>query len=99
MRTLMILMLLLCGTSQAALDPLHEAQWAQEAGDYAKAATLYLPLAQDGNAIAQFNLGVLYTQGQIIQKDYRIAVQWYLAAAEQGHAQAQANVGLLYADG
>ncbi len=92
-------MLLVAGASQAEPDFLNEAQRAQEAGDYAKAATLFLPLAEKGDPLAQFNLGVLYTQGQIILKDYRVALQWYLAAAEQGHAQAQANLGELYVNG
>ncbi|MCX7192568.1 MAG: hypothetical protein NTY60_02935 [Proteobacteria bacterium] len=97
MRILIVLMLLFAAGAQA--DTLSEAQRAQEAGDYAKAATLFIPLASKGDQVAQFNLGVLYTQGQVIQKDYRIAVQWYLAAAEQGHAQAQANLAELYATG
>lgn len=85
--------------TQADPKALNEALRAKEAGDYAKAATLLLPLAEKGDPVAQFNLGALYTQGQIIQKDYRIAMQWYLAAAQQGHAEAQARVGGLYADG
>lgn len=75
---------------------LNAALRAQEAGDYAKAATLFLPLAEKGDAVAQFNLGVLYSQGRVIMQDNKIAMQWYLAAAEQGHAQAQANAGQMY---
>jgi len=90
---------LLTGSAVHAEPELNEALRAQEAGDYARAASLYLPLAAKGNPVAQYNLGVLYAQGQVIQKDYRAAVQWYLAAAEQGHAQAQAQLGLLYVSG
>jgi TPR repeat protein len=92
----LMMMLLLAGVSQAETDSLNEAQRAQEAGDYARAVTLLLPLAKKGNPVAQFNLGVLYTQGLIIQQNYPVAVQWYLAAAEKGHAEAQANLGQLY---
>ena len=100
MRIFIVLMLLLlAGATQAETDTLSEAQRAQEAGDYAKAAALFIPLAKQGDPVAQFNLGVLYTQGLVIMADYREAVQWYLAAAEQGHAQAQANLGELYAKG
>ncbi len=91
------LLFLLAGIAQA--EPLGEAQRAQEAGDYARAATLFLPLAAKGDPVAQFNLGLLYTQGLIIQRNYPVALQWYLAAAEQGHAQAQANLGLMYERG
>lgn len=99
MRILIVLMLLFAGATQAQTDTLAEALRAQEAGDYARAATLFIPLASKGDPVAQFNLGVIYTQGQIILKDYPAAMQWYLAAAEQGHAQAQANLGELYATG
>lgn len=100
MRIFFILFILLfAGASQAAPDDLNEALRAAEAGDDAKAATLFLPLAAKGDPIAQYNLGVLYTRGLVIQKDYRVAVQWYLAAAGQGHAGAEANLALLYKNG
>ena len=84
---------------QAEEGALAEAHRAQEAGEYAKAATLYLPLAKNGDATAQFHMGELYASGRVIQQDLQQTVQWYLAAAEQGHAQAQANLGELYAKG
>lgn len=100
MRIFFILfILLLSGASQAAPDALNEALRAEEAGDDAKAATLFLPLATKGDPVAQYNLGILYTRGLSIQKDYRAAVQWYLAAAEQGNAGAEANLAQLYENG
>lgn len=92
---------MLSGTNvlQAEEGALAEAHRAQEAGEYAKAATLYLPLAKNGDATAQFHMGELYASGRVIQQDLQQTVQWYLAAAEQGHAQAQANLGELYAKG
>jgi len=86
-------------TTLNTADNLAEAQRAQEAGDYARAATLFLPLATNGNPLAQLGLGEIYTQGLVIQADYHIALQWYLAAAEQGNAQAQAKLGELYTNG
>lgn len=99
MRILIVLMLLFAGLCHAEPDALNDALRAQEAGDDVKAANLLLPLAKKGDPIAQFNLGVLYSQSQVILKDYRIAMQWYLAAAQQGNAQAQDNAGELYAAG
>ncbi|WP_307752988.1 tetratricopeptide repeat protein, partial [Neisseria gonorrhoeae] len=52
-----------------------------------------------GNAAAQFNLGVMYENGQGVRQDYVQAVQWYRKASEQGDAQAQYNLGLMYYDG
>jgi TPR repeat protein len=94
-------LLMLSGNNilRAEEGALAEAHRAQEAGEYAKAATLYLPLAKNGDATAQFHMGELYASGRVIQQDLQQTVQWYLAAAEQGHAQAQANLGELYAKG
>lgn len=94
-----LLMLSGINVLQADEGALAEAHRAQEAGEYAKAATLYLPLAKNGDATAQFHMGELYASGRVIQQDLQQTVQWYLAAAEQGHAQAQANLGELYAKG
>ena len=52
--------------------------------------------AEQGDAIAQYNLGLMYYKGQGVLQDYKEAVKWYLKAAEQGHASAQFNLGLLY---
>lgn len=57
------------------------------------------PLAAQGNAIAQFNLGVLYDTGRGVWQDHVLAAQWYRKAAKQGHAAAQFNLGGLYYEG
>ena len=49
--------------------------------------------------LAQNNMGVLYANGQGVDKDLVEAVRWYRKAAEQGHAQAQTNLGFTYANG
>ena len=56
-------------------------------------------LARKGNAKAQYNLGLVYTTGQAVQKDERIAAQWFHKAAEQGLIDAQYRLGLLYHTG
>ena len=55
--------------------------------------------AEAGNAIAQFNLGVMYASGQGVPQDDAEAVRWYQLAADQGHAKAQNNLGIMYANG
>ena len=57
------------------------------------------PLAEQGNAEAQFNLGSLYYQGWGVPQDYKEAAQWMRKAAEQGHVFAQVTLGSLYAEG
>jgi TPR repeat protein len=68
-------------------------------GDYAAALAKFKPLAERGNAQAQFNLGVMYHQGQGVSQDDKEAAVWWSKAAEQGHAEAQDNLGFRYARG
>ncbi|TSE23937.1 tetratricopeptide repeat protein [Tepidimonas aquatica] len=72
---------------------------AYERGDYATALKEWRPLARQGHASAQYNLGVMYDQGRGVPQDYAEAVKWYRQAAAQGHAKAQSNLGLMYAKG
>lgn len=55
--------------------------------------------ATEGEAGAQFLLGVMYEQGQAVPHDYAEAVRWYRKAADQGDATAQYNLGVTYANG
>jgi uncharacterized protein len=47
---------------------------------------LLRPLAEQGVAPAQHDLGVMYANGQGVPQDYATAVSWYRKAAEQGLA-------------
>ncbi len=58
-------------------------------GDYDTAVKELRPLADQGIAVAQYNLGLMAYQGQGIPRDYQEAAQWCRLAAEQGHAGAQ----------
>jgi hypothetical protein len=67
--------------------------------DYATALREWEPLAQQGNADAQYNLGQMFRRGLGVPQDYKTAVTWYRRAAEQGYASAQFNLGLMYDEG
>jgi cell division septation protein DedD len=67
--------------------------WQQ--GDYAKAISEWRPLADAGDADAQFNLGQAYKLGRGVQPDLRAATDWYRKAAAQGHQRAEDNLGLV----
>ncbi len=56
-------------------------------------------LAEQGDAKAQYNLGVMYAKGQGVPQDYQEAVRWYRLAAEQGHASGQFSLGAMYTAG
>ena len=67
--------------------------------DYATALREWRPLAEQGDALAQYNLGVLYRKGRGVPQDDVQARQWYAKAAAQGQAKAQFNLGTLYFNG
>jgi hypothetical protein len=68
---------------------------AYKSGDYATALREWEPLAKQGNAFAQYNLGLMYDKGRGVPQDYKTAVKWYRLAAEQGNAVAQERYGEL----
>ena len=65
--------------------PYEDALAAYESGDYATALRLWHPLAEQGHPAAQFNLSVMYTNGQGVPKDYAEALKWRRRAAERGY--------------
>ena len=72
---------------------------AARVGDYVRAQNVWLPLARNGNAEAQYRLGRLYENGLGTEQNPIIAVQWYRQAAAHGHASAQYNLGIMSAQG
>lgn len=57
------------------------------------------PLAEQGNANAQYNMGVIYDRGYGVERDYAKAHAWYEKAAAQGYAKAAHNLGVMYQTG
>jgi uncharacterized protein len=86
-------------TGQAISDPLSDAKSAYVSGDYEKAAKLFRPLAEQGNASAQNDLGYMYYSGKGVPKDYKEAEKWYRLSSAQGNAAAQSNLGVMYYNG
>ena len=67
--------------------------------DDAEAARWYLKAAEQGDADAQFNLGVMHANGEGVPKNDAEAVRRYRKAAKQGLAKAQSSLGAAYALG
>ncbi len=65
-------------------------------GAYGIALRVWRPLAEQGNAKAQYNLGLMYRKGQGVPQDDAEAVGWWRKAAEQGNAGAQNNLAVMY---
>ena len=93
-RLLFAVFLVVACATVAAADSYTDAVSAVIRDDYALAARLFHPLAEQGHAGAQCFLGVLYANGQGVPQDYQEAGQWYRRAAEQGDAAAQFHLGL-----
>lgn len=83
----------------AAAGPLEDANDAYREKAYAKAAELWRPLAEKGDAEAQYSLGTLYAEGKGVEQNDATAFLWFQRAANQGVAAAQYNVGASYATG
>jgi TPR repeat protein len=62
--------ILFVSLSLPALADLATGLQAMKNGDYATALNEFLPLAKSGNSSAQFNLGIMYYQGQGVPQDY-----------------------------
>lgn len=70
-----------------------------QGGDYNSAYREWRPLAEQGNAAAQHNLGTLYNYGLGLEKDLVEAARWYRRAARSGNADAQTKMGVFLAQG
>jgi cell division septation protein DedD len=86
---------LLSLTGAAAAQDVQSGIAAWQAGDYAKAVGEWRPLADAGNADAQFNLAQAYRLGRGVPQNLNLAEQWFERAARQRHEQAGASLGLL----
>ncbi|HEX8841733.1 MAG TPA: SPOR domain-containing protein [Sphingomicrobium sp.] len=68
---------------------------AWQKSDYAGAVAIWRPLANRGDAAAQFNLGQAYRLGRGVQQDLVAAQDWFDRAARKGNVDAQAMLGMM----
>ena len=68
-------------------------------GDFKTALREWQPLAEQGDARAQFSFGLLYEKGDGVPRDYAKARQWYEKAAVRGDLEAAASLGTLHLNG
>jgi uncharacterized protein len=94
-RALAAAILVLSFAVPVVAGPLEDSRAAYVRGDFATAERLFRPLAEHGNAIAQYNLGVMYYKGEGVHQSYPDAVFWYRHAAWQGDASAQLELGVM----
>ena len=99
MKKLIVAVILVAASASAFTQTFEQSIQAYERKDYVTALAGFKKLAEQGNASAQSNLGMMYANGQGAPKDEQLAVNWFRKAAEQGVAIAQFNLGLMYANG
>jgi TPR repeat protein len=78
---------------------LDDAVEAMRAGDFAEAYCIMRPLAEAGDADAQYNIGWMYHNGYGLRTNETLALQWWEKASEQGNADASLSIGMLYSLG
>ena len=101
------LLLLLWFWQNASAETMDDAISAMRVGDYAEAFCIMRPLAESGDAYAQYNIGWMYLNGYGLRVDEKRALDWWLKAAEQAHsggntdasADASFSIGMLYSTG
>lgn len=89
----------LVAISSVRAGPFEDGETARNAGDYALALGLYLPLAEQGDPRAQHEVGFLYKAGHGVPADNFEAMYWFRLAAAQGHPDSQHSLGLAYRSG
>ena len=99
MKSLVLVLVFLAWFAAPANADFDTGKTAYDRGDYATALRELRPLAEQGNAEAQLNLGVMYAMGRGVPQNYQEAARWHRRAAEQGYAKAQRHLGLLYHKG
>ena len=78
---------------------LSEAQHAMRAGNYAEAYCILKPLAEAGDAEAQYNLGWMYSNGYGLAINNSLALEWWRRASDQNHHDASFAIAMLYNHG
>ena len=88
--------LLLAMASMKCVAGVSEGAKALIAKDYQTALKEFLPLANNGDASAQYLLGIMYNNGYGVPQDYSQAADLYRKAAAQGDVRAQIGLGFMY---
>jgi TPR repeat protein len=82
-----------------AANDLDDAVDAMRTGDFAEAYCIMRPLAEAGDADAQYNIGWMYMNGYGLRVNDSLALEWWKEASEQGHSDASFSIGMLYSLG
>ena len=94
-----IALLILLAASTSLAQDLEAGRRAANRGDFAEALINWAPLAEWGDAEAQFNMGRLLARGDGVMQDYAKAFSYFKKAALQGHRKAAEKLSVMYKHG
>ena len=84
---------------QKMADEQEDALISYNHGDFETALRVFRPLADKGQVMAEYILGLMYANGHGVPESYPEGLKWLTKAAEQGEAKAQFSVGVIYFKG
>ena len=93
------LVMLVSFGAQGQGPDIDEATRAYLAGDYPRAISLFKPLAEQGDPLAQYSMANLYASGQGVEENQAEAARWLRRAARGGYRRAAIDLGNRYASG
>ncbi len=93
-----LILALLLGSGLAGAADFDKGLRAYSPGDFKTILAQWMPLAEQGDAYAQYVLGFTYVGNGGSEND-KAAAKWFNKAARQGHADAQISLGLMYENG
>ena len=96
MRQMIIIALTFMLSLPVTAQDFQEGMEAYQRNDYVATLREWRPLAEQGDALAQYNLGAMYNIGRGVAEDHAEALKWFRRAAKQGFAEAQFVLGNIY---
>lgn len=94
-----LFIVLLVAFTEVIAEDLQDAVDAMRTGNFAEAYCIMRPLAEDGDADAQYNIGWMYMNGYGLRVNDSLALEWWQSASQQGHRDASFSIGMLYSLG
>ena len=102
MRNILLILLILAGFTSGCCgkkSTIADGSKAYKKGDFKKAAEIFIPKAEKGDAVAQLNIAFMYYCGLHLEKNHKKALGWYLKAANQNNKDAQISIGTMFENG
>jgi len=97
--TTLFILFSIAAFSSAVAEDIDDAVEAMRSGDFAEAYCIMRPLAESGDADAQYNIGWMYLNGYGLRVNDSLALEWWHKASGQGHTDASFSIGMLYSLG